>query len=233
MNLHVLQHVPFEGPGTIQNWALNNDCTISKTTFFENPTLPDPGEPDILIVMGGPMGVYDEDEHPWLSQEKKFIDHYLETGNPVLGICLGAQLLADAIGGNVYPADQNEIGWFPVKKTDAGKRSNLIGDWPERQTVLHWHGDTFSLPDDARTLLKSKACENQLFIHRNNLVGLQFHLEMTKIGIDELLNHTDGVPNNEDTVQSAEEIRQQVSRVESLQPRMDELLNQISQEWGN
>ena len=122
------------------------------------------------------MGVNDGDRFPWLVQEKRFIAEFIKTGKPVLGICLGAQLIASAMGARVYPNSLKEIGWFPVKKIAS---PDDVMNFPERIEVFHWHGDTFDLPQGAVRLAESKACKNQAFQMGKHVIGLQFHLETT------------------------------------------------------
>ena len=115
MRAHYLQHVPFEGLGSIEPWLQNAGYEISHTQFFNLGVLPSIDEIELLIVMGGPMSVNDETENPWLVKEKKFIRSTIEAGKPVLGICLGAQLISNSMGGKVFSNSEKEIGWFPVE----------------------------------------------------------------------------------------------------------------------
>ena len=178
MNIHWLQHVPFEGLGAIERWAGSKGHTLSCTRLFAGDPLPEHSEFGMLVVMGGPMGIYDEQEYPWLITEKAFIRAAVEAGRPVLGICLGAQLLADVLGARVSANKEKEIGWFPVTRTDAVP-SGLQGVLPEKQTVFHWHGDTFDLPTGAVHLYISEGCRNQAFLYKDRVLALQFHLETT------------------------------------------------------
>ena len=177
MRAHYIQHVPFEGLGSIESWLQNAGYEVSSTPFFSSEVLPEIEEIDLLIVMGGPMSVNDESEHPWLVKEKAFIRSTIEAGKPVLGICLGAQLIADSMGGEVFPNPEKEIGWFPVKAVE--NESTLVFQFPEETEVFHWHGETFSLPKGAFQIAESKGCRNQAFQIGSNVIGLQFHLETT------------------------------------------------------
>jgi GMP synthase-like glutamine amidotransferase len=176
MNVHVLQHVSFEGLGSIADWLAARRAKISQTRFYEAPHLPDLNSIGMIIIMGGPMSVNDEDKYPWLVYEKQFIRDAVMRGIPVLGICLGAQLIASAMGARVYPNPVKEIGWFPIRAvpTPVG-----ILHLPEEFSAFHWHGETFDLPAGAVHLAKSDACENQAFQLNRNVIGLQFHLETT------------------------------------------------------
>jgi GMP synthase-like glutamine amidotransferase len=177
MRAHYLQHVEFEGLGSIESWLLKAGYEITSTRFFEPVELPDPGEIDLLIIMGGPMSVNEERNYPWLVEEKRFIKSAIDSAVPTLGICLGAQLIASALGGEVFPNVAKEIGWFPVKAVDT--KQDHIFKFPEEIEVFHWHGETFSLPANAIRIAESEACVNQAFQIGSNVIGLQFHLETT------------------------------------------------------
>jgi GMP synthase-like glutamine amidotransferase len=179
MNIHWLQHVPFEGLGAIEKWTGKMGHALSCTRLFAGDPFPEHDKFGMLVVMGGPMGIYDEQEYPWLITEKTFIRAAIEAGRPVLGICLGAQLLADVLGARVSANKEKEIGWFPVTRTDAVP-SGLKSVLPESQTVFHWHGDTFDLPAGAVHLYTSVGCRNQAFLYNDRVLALQFHLETTR-----------------------------------------------------
>lgn len=186
MHAHVFQHVPFEGLGSIEHWLNAASAQISYTRFYERGILPNPEAPDLLIIMGGPMSVNDEQEHPWLVQEKAFIRDFVQRGKPVLGICLGAQLIANAFGGQVFPNTHKEIGWFDVRAVP--HLPSHVFKFPLASKVFHWHGETFSLPEGAVHLASSHACANQAF-QLNRAIGLQFHLETTPDSALHMVNH--------------------------------------------
>ena len=184
MKIHWFQHVPFEGLGCIAPWLADNGHAVSCTRLWAGDAFPDIGRIDGLIVMGGPMGVYDEAIYPWLAQEKSFIKQIIAQDKPVLGICLGAQLIAEVLGSKVWKNTQREIGFFPL----AGD-----GQWlPAEFTAFHWHGDTFGIPDGAEHLASSAACKNQAFIYRERVLALQFHLETTDESLREIYKHCAG-----------------------------------------
>ncbi|MCF7787941.1 MAG: type 1 glutamine amidotransferase [Prosthecobacter sp.] len=186
MNVHILQHVPFEGIGSMEPWLRMQSANITRTRFFESWTLPDVSSLDLVIAMGGPMSVNDEDELPWLVQEKQFIRAAIQQGVPVLGICLGAQLIASALGARVYAGMQREIGWFDI---EAVPHASGTFAFPKTATVFHWHGETFDLPDGAVHLARSAACEHQAFQIGTNVIGLQFHLETTPESAEAIITH--------------------------------------------
>jgi GMP synthase-like glutamine amidotransferase len=181
--IHVLQHVPFEGPGKIADWAAEQGHDITVTHLYLEEALPLPAEVDFLVI----MGVHDKARHPWLEREHCFIQDFLRLERPALGVCLGAQLLAQSLGAKVCRNSDTEIGWWPVFRTP-----DLPIPWPEEMEPLHWHADTFSLPEGATQLCFSKACGQQAFIWDNRVIGLQFHLEMTRQGLSDLITHARG-----------------------------------------
>ncbi len=177
MKAHYLQHVPFEGLGSIESWLRRGGHGITATRLYDSPVFPASSEFDILIVMGGPMSVDEEKKHRWLTEEKRFIRDAVAARKSVLGICLGAQLIASALGARVFRNKHKEIGWFPIKGVRPSADS--IFKFPDELEVFHWHGDTFELPDLSVRLAESEACTNQAFQIGRNVIGLQFHLETT------------------------------------------------------
>jgi len=187
MRAHYFQHVSFEGLGSIEAWLDKAGAEISSTRFFDDAVLPSIEDIDFLIVMGGPMSVNNEDSCPWLLEEKEFIKSAIGSGKPVLGICLGAQLIASSMGAEVFPNPAKEIGWSPVKAVESA-RASVFG-FPEEKEVFHWHGETFSLPQGAVRIAESNACRNQAFQLGRNVLGLQFHLETTPSTARALVDH--------------------------------------------
>ena len=187
MRTHYLQHVPFEGLGSIEDWLRANSDTITSTRFFESWHLPEPKEIDHLIILGGPMSVHDVVAYPWLAAELQFIHQCLEAHIPTLGICLGAQLIAKACGAQVYPNPHKEIGWFPIMGTGSERPDTFA--FPASQNVFHWHGETFDLPSGAQLLAHSSACRHQAFQRGRSVLGLQFHLETTPTSAQALVAH--------------------------------------------
>lgn len=179
--LLVFQHILREQPSHIADYASDRNVELNVVKFWENPTIPAVSEYDGLIVLGGPMGVYDD--FPWKEKELDAIRENI--GNlPILGICLGAQLIAHAMGAKVYPhvvdgKHIKEVGHYKVELTAHGKKCRLFRGFPDALDVLQWHGDTFDLPEDASHVARADMCENQGFCHGQNIHGLQFHVEIT------------------------------------------------------
>jgi len=182
-----MQHVRFEGLGCIEPWLRAEGYDITNTRFFETAIFPDQNDIDLLIVMGGPMSVNNEAEFPWLVEEKQFIRSCIEEENSVLGICLGAQLIASSMGARVYPSHEKEIGWFPVEGIPSINSQTFC--FSASQKVFHWHGETFDLPSGAYSLARSDGCENQAFQLGRSVIGLQFHLETTPETAREIVSH--------------------------------------------
>jgi GMP synthase-like glutamine amidotransferase len=177
MRIHSLQHVPYEFLTTFEQWAKNKKHSISKTFFYQDFELPALNDFDLLIILGGPMSIYEEDKYPWLKVEKKFIASAVEKKKLVLGICLGAELLADALGARVYKNRYKEIGWYPVSLTEAAKDSRVFSRLPRAFTPFHWHEYTFEIPKGCNRVAESAGCKNQAFECEDRLIGLQFHIE--------------------------------------------------------
>jgi GMP synthase-like glutamine amidotransferase len=188
LRIHCFQHIPFENLGYIAAWAQERGHHLSYTRFFERFELPDVAETDWLVILGGAMGCEDEDKFPWLAQEKAFIREAIAAGKTVLGICLGAQLLANCLGANVYPHTHQEIGFREITFTETAKQDALFEGIPEQMTIFQWHGDTFDLPPQATLLATSAVCENQAF-RLGKSIGLQFHWEATPVIIQDMVRH--------------------------------------------
>jgi len=227
MTIHYFQHVPFEGLGSISEWAQRNGHRITVTRFFADDPLPSLEQVDWLIVMGGPMNINEEDQYPWLSQEKRFIENAIRANKVVLGVCLGAQLIADALGAKVYRNPTKEIGWFPIAKTESAVNSELFKAFPAEIEVFHWHGDTFELPAGAVHLARSSACINQAFVFDERVMGLQFHLEITQQSAAELITHCPDEIVAASFIQTAEAMLADDSRFQFINETMDWVLDQL------
>lgn len=184
MHTHIIMHVPFEGPGRIADWAQQRGHALT-TQLALTEEYPDPAHVGLVCVMGGPMDADDHLASAWLGPEKAWLTRIVECGIPVLGVCLGAQILAEVLGGSVKRNPEREIGWFPVRRTPAAATSRFFPAWPDDVVLGHWHGDTFTLPAGVDATLSSEACRNQAF-ESGSVVGLQFHLEWEDDGLRDL-----------------------------------------------
>ncbi|WDP89298.1 MAG: type 1 glutamine amidotransferase [Desulfobacter sp.] len=187
MKIHYLQHVPFEDLGMMKPVLMAGGHQLTNTQFFNSFEIPSVHDFDCLIVMGGPMGVNDESDYPWLYDEKKLIEDAVKHKKIILGICLGAQLIADVMGAGIHKNKYREIGWFDIETIKDINDTILANVFPPQAPVFHWHGDTFDIPKGAVHIAKSEACLNQGFVFENHIVGFQFHLESTPQTVKNLI----------------------------------------------
>jgi len=175
----ILQHVACEGPGLIGEVLRERGIATDLVRVDENASVPrELGDASGLVVMGGPMGVYEEKQYPHLREEIRLIESALRQHRPVLGICLGSQLLAATLGARVYPGQQKEIGWYEVELQENAAQDSLWGGQPRTFTPLHWHGDVFELPNGAVSLASSVLTRHQAFRYSDRVYGFLFHLEI-------------------------------------------------------
>lgn len=228
MRLHYLQHVPFENPGSILIWAKENGHAITSTQLYKKDVLPKQQDFDWLVVMGGPMNIYEEEKYPWLIDEKSFLKETIAAGKVVIGLCLGAQLIADVIGGKVTQNPLKEIGWFPIKLSEKAKKMSLFNFFPEEPTVFQWHGDTFStLPEDAEVIATNDVSKHQGFIYRNKVFGFQYHLENTISIIEGLVENCRDEMIQSLYVQTPEEILSHPEYIKESNNLMNKFLRQL------
>ncbi|MRR17414.1 MAG: type 1 glutamine amidotransferase [Deltaproteobacteria bacterium] len=224
MRAHCLHHVPFEGLGSIAVWLEKTGYEVTRTGFFDGAGLPDLRAVDLIIIMGGPMSVNDEAAFPWLIAEKRFIREAIGAQVPMLGVCLGAQLIANAAGAKVFRNPVREIGWFPIYGIPGNDSS--VFQFPESVDVFHWHGETFDLPQGAVRIAKSDGCQNQAFQLGRSAIGLQFHLETTPQTAGALVAHCADELTPAPYVQTAEDILQAgPGRYAAINRLMDDVLS--------
>lgn len=228
MRIHYLQHVAFEDLGSMEQHLLSAGHRLSCTRLDLGQRLPDQHEFDWLIIMGGPMGVADQAEYPWLMREQEFIQESIEKQKIVLGICLGAQLIAAALGARIRKNRFREIGWFPLERHPDLAGHGLARIFPSRGDVFHWHGETFDLPAAALPLASSTACKNQGFLFSDRVLALQFHLEVTPVGARKLIDHCADELDGSNWVQTADEILAEPNRFTVVNQLMADILDHLS-----
>ena len=188
MSVLILKNIPAEGPGTIADYLRGSGISYT-VVDLQSTEFPDERGFEALIMMGGPMSVNEEDLYPYLTREMELARAFLGSGRKVLGVCLGAQLMAKALGARVYPGPEKEIGWYDIELVDAGpddRRMRLLasdpatGRFSERTSVFQWHGETFDIPNGASRLARSGIYPNQAFRYGENAYAFQFHIEVTK-----------------------------------------------------
>ncbi len=227
MRIHTIEHVAFEDCANIGLWAKKQGHQLSRTRLYHDEPFPVIDNIDFLAVMGGPMNIYQHDLYPWLKREKEFIAEAIAKKKITLGICLGAQLISDVLGGKTIRNQQTEIGWYPVILTDQGGQSPIFSGFPQTFTAFHWHGDTFEIPPEAIPIASSEACVNQAFQYANHVVGLQFHLEYSADSIQKMLDNCSGELVDSPYIQSKEHIAGQMQHVSQIEPLIYKLLDAL------
>jgi GMP synthase (glutamine-hydrolysing) len=228
LNIHYFQHVHFENLGSIEEWAVNNGHRLTATRFYESDEMPDIHSIDWLIIMGGPMGVHDTEEYPWLVKEKAYIQNAIQANKTVIGICLGSQLIADVLGAKVYRNKHPEIGWFPINFTAEASKNKCFDGWEGSLQVFHWHGDTFDLPKNAVHLASSEATKNQAFLYGQKVLGLQFHVETTQSSLQYMITGSDEELKKDLYVQTPGEIAQGAGFIDENQRLLFKTLDALS-----
>ena len=210
----VFCHVPHEGLGTIEPFLKHLAVDIEYCDLFRSDTVPsDPSTYDFIISMGGPINVDETEKFPFLKSERTFISDAIHAGKPVLGICLGAQLIARALGAKVYPGTQKEIGWYPIRLSEAGKTDSAFANiGASEPVVFQWHGDTFDLPKGAALLASSAVYSNQAFKFKTSVYAFQFHIEITREMIYDWLEKGGEELRSSDSLISKEKIAREIDQ---------------------
>lgn len=229
MRVHCILHEPNVGMGSVEPWVAGRCHELARTRVYEGEELPGPESFDWLVVPGGTMGAYEEKKYPWLVEEKKLLKEAISGGKIVLGLCLGAQLIAEVTGGTVGKNRHKEIGWFPVSMTEHAHSSRVFKALPAQIMAFQWHQDTFSLPPGARSLASSAACPNQAF-EIGNAVGVQFHPESTALSIETLVRNYGAELGEGPYIQKAEAIREGFGHLGALEDNMRLLLDTMEKE---
>lgn len=223
LNIHCLQHVSYEGLGSIEKWISKNNHNLTYTHFYKNETLPNLENIDFIIVMGGPMSIHDEEDFLWLKAEKEFVKSAIQQNKKVIGICMGAQLISHVLGGTVSINKDKEIGWFPIQVAD--QNIPILKNVPSVLNVFHWHGETFTIPENAVRLFESEGCKNQGFLLNNTVLGLQFHFEVTPETMTEMVLAGKEELIENKYVQSSDDILKQTQFIEQNNAIMADFLD--------
>jgi GMP synthase-like glutamine amidotransferase len=221
---HAFVHVPFEGPAKLAPWLAARGVPLTTTRLWTGEPPPPPEAYDWLFVMGGPMNADDEARHPWLADEKRALERAIAAGRRVLGVCLGAQVLARVLGAEVTRNREREIGFFPIERAPGAERSAVGRTLPARAEVFHWHGDTFALPDGAVRLAASAGCDEQGFVWDDRVLALQFHLELTPDALRALVEQCGDELAPGRFVQTREALLAGDARLAGMQPLLERLL---------
>ncbi len=227
MRIHSLQHVPFEDIGSMASDFHAQGYPLNSTHWYRGDAAPHIDSFDALIVMGGPMGIYDDAIYPWLTAEKNLIKEAIAAGKIVLGICLGAQLIADVLGGKVTRNPYKEIGWLPIQINPAAATHPIAQVFARYPEVFHWHGDTFALPPGAVHLASSEGCANQAYVFQDRVYGFQFHLETTPASARALIEHCADDIDGSRYTQSAQAILVSEDKFAQINRAMSDVLNVI------
>lgn len=228
MRIHSLQHVSFEDIGSMQKDLQADGHSLTTTHWYKGDQAPELDSFDLLIVMGGPMGVYDDEEYPWLTAEKQLIGAAIAAGKKVLGVCLGAQLIACVLGAHVSRNPDREIGWFPLQINADAKTHPIAAILADCPQVFHWHGDTFELPGEAQLLASSQACANQAYVIDNRIYGFQFHLETTEASALALIKNCAADLDDSHYVQTAEAIMARKENFTAINRAMSRVFREIT-----
>lgn len=234
MRIQLIEHDPEDFSHTnISKWIAERGYQVNQTFICSNEKLPPVDSFDWLMVMGGSPHAWDEKSIPWLTEEKDFLNDALNAGKIVLGICFGAQLLAQALGGKIFPAKHKEIGWHEISLKPEGRKSFLFKDIPDAFVTFHWHSDHFSLPRECTRLAYSEPTENQAFIcPGRRVVGLQFHPEYTRQMVTYYAREHSQDWISSDYVFTKDDVLGQTDAIPDTYWLMENLLNNMEQEFA-
>lgn len=226
MRVLAFKHFSFDDDSVFYNWTLEAGHSYTVIEPNEGQTLPAHDSYELLIIYGGPMSVYEEERHPWLREEKNYIREAIGKGKRVLGVCLGAQLIASALGARVSRNAEKEIGWHSIRRT--ASEHPLFSGMPQSFYSFQWHGDCFELPEGAELLAYSEATRHQAFAIGEHVLGLQFHLEPTPRSINEMLMRWEAELVAAPYIQNARHIRSELDRCEDSAAMLKQLLDRLA-----
>lgn len=206
MRIHVIIHAAFEKLGVIESWIKQKNYILTTTHTYKGEELPQHSDFDFLIIMGGPQSPLELNKHPYLRNEITLAKHAVQANKVMLGICLGAQIIAEALGAATERSPNKEIGVYPIQLTKEGAQDPLFKLFPQKFDVMHWHNDMPGLPEGGVLLAKSEGCPRQAFRYGDRIYGLQFHLEMTAELVKGMVEHCPEDLLQEEYVRSKEEL---------------------------
>lgn len=189
MKIHAILHASFETVGIIEDWAQENGHSLSLTHSYADQALPHVEDFDFLIIMGGPQSPSQQSLYPYLTHEIQLIQKSITANKLILGFCLGAQLIGEALGAKTLKSPEKEVGIFPIILTEEGKKDPVLQGFNESFNVIHWHNDMPSIPKEAVLLASSLGCPNQAFRYKNHVYGFQFHMEITQENAEDMCIH--------------------------------------------
>lgn len=189
MKIHAILHASFETVGSIENWASENSHSLRLTHSYLNEPLPGIEDFDVLIIMGGPQSPREQDIYPYLANEISLIQLAIKANKVVLGFCLGAQLIGEALGAQTLKSLEKEIGIWPITLTEEGKKDALFESFDDSFDVIHWHNDMPGIPEEAVLLASSPGCPHQAFRYKDRVYGFQFHMEITQENAKTMCQH--------------------------------------------
>ncbi|MBI4356821.1 MAG: type 1 glutamine amidotransferase [Gammaproteobacteria bacterium] len=226
--IHTISHIPHEDLGVIQHWLKDKKHKVTFTRTYQTDHFPDLNTLDWIIVLGGPMSVQETHLYPWLTKEKHFIEACIRARKKVLGICLGAQLIGEVLGGRVTKNPYREIGWFKVERC-LSPLHPLATIFPSQFEAFHWHSDTFEIPLSTLPLAKSEACQNQGFLYQDQTIALQFHCEVTLTNVQSWIEQGEEEWRQKGPyIQSPEEMVRDLTRFDRTREIMHQLLDYFS-----
>ncbi len=227
LKINYFQHVPFEDCANIALWTRYKGHKLTRTRVYEGDPFPDPDNIDWLIIMGGPMNIYEYDTYPWLLRERQFIKDMIKMDKVVIGICLGAQLIADVLGAKVKRNNHREIGFFPVMLNERGRKNSLLSCLEDQFSAFHWHGDRFEIPRGTDNLCKTKACLNQAFQYGQKVLAMQFHLDYSIESVRKMIKHCSHELDEGAYVKKPDKMLADVQSFEKLKDNLFILLDNI------
>ena len=208
MRCHFIQHAHFETPGSLRSWAENKKMEIKIYHPYQGDDLPTVAHQEPVIFLGGPQSAREYQQYDYLEQEVVFIKHLIQHKHPVLGICLGAQLIGQSLGANTERSPEKEVGVFPLTLTPEGKTHPYLKDFPRSFDVMHWHYDMPGLPFGAKVLAQSQGCARQIIEFAPHILGLQCHFEATKAWLADLEQYANTDLQPSKFTQTKEELQQ-------------------------